>query len=128
MKYVSVEDAVFIHDYILDQSGGLKGIRDTGLLESCVRKPQTHLFGINRYKNAYSKAAALLESIALYHPFNDGNKRSAMAIAGFFLFINGLQVTFTNNEYDEFMIFVVQNKPDINTIESWLKEHTSKII
>lgn len=96
MNYPTVDDIMFIHDYILQKSGGLAGLRDRKLLDSAVNRPQTHLFGIERHKSLFEKGAALLEAIALYHPFTDGNKRTAMAAAGYYMYLNGYQTTFTN--------------------------------
>ncbi|MCA9332735.1 type II toxin-antitoxin system death-on-curing family toxin [Candidatus Saccharibacteria bacterium] len=126
MNNISVDDVLFIHDYILEKSGGLSGIRDRGLLESAILKPHTHVFGIERHESLFDKAAALLEAIALFHPFIDGNKRTAMAAAGFFLYLNGYETTFTNSEYEEFMIYVVNHKPKLKTIATWLEKHSSK--
>lgn len=126
-RSVTVEDVLFIHDYILKESGGLSGVRDMGLLESAIRKPQTHLFGIERYKSVYAKSAALLEAIALYHPFNDGNKRTAMAAAGFYLFLNGHNITLTNDEYEDFMLEVVRKKLSIKAITVWLENHSEEL-
>lgn len=119
----AVVDIIRIHDRILEVSGGLNGIRDNGLLESAVNKPHTHIFGIERYKNTYTKAASLLESIAIYHPFNDGNKRTAMAIADLYLYFNGFQIEYTNEEYEKFMLTVVNKRLTIKQIANWLKEH-----
>lgn len=105
----------------------MSGVRDRGLLESAVRRPQTHLFGIERYKSIHLKSASLLEAIALYHPFNDGNKRTAMAAAGFFLYLNGHGTTITNQEYEDFMLEVVHKKLSVKVISSWLEEHSSKL-
>lgn len=127
MYQVTLDDVVFIHDHILEVSGGLKGLRDEGLLESAIRKPQTHIFGIERHRGLFDKAAALLEAIALYHPFADGNKRTAMAAAAFFLFMNNYGVSFTNQEYENFMVSVVNDKPQVKAIASWLKEHSKKL-
>jgi len=120
---LTADDVVYIHDYILAESGGLPNIQDRGLLESAVNKPHTHLFGVERYKNPFTKAAALLEAIALYHPFNDGNKRTAMAAAVLFLRFHDINIDFTNQEYETFMVRVVEKKLSIKVITDWLRQH-----
>jgi death-on-curing protein len=75
---LTVEDVIDIHDRILNISGGLTGMRDLGLLESALNKPNTSVFTREIYKGDFSKAAAILEAIALFHPFNDGNKRAIL--------------------------------------------------
>jgi death-on-curing protein len=119
----SVVDAVRLHDRIIEVTGGLPGVRDKGLLESAINKPSTHLFGRERYKSHPSKAAALLEGIALYHPFADGNKRTAMAMADLYLFFNNIKIEYTNEEYEVFMISVVNKKLTVRQIADWLKKH-----
>lgn len=127
MYQLTVDDVVFIHDYILEKSGGLPHIQDRGLLESAVNKPHTHLFGVERYKNSFTKAAALLEAIALYHPFNDGNKRTAMAAAVLFLHLHDIETSFTNKEYETFMLRVVEERLSIKVIAEWLRQHASAL-
>lgn len=127
MNHITIDEIIFIHDYILENSGGLAGVRDKGLLESAINKPLTHVFGFERHESIFEKAAALLEAIALFHPFTDGNKRTAMAAAGFFLHVNGYTVTFSNKEYEEFMLYVVGKKPALDVISNWLEAHTKKL-
>jgi len=123
MYQPTVVDVIRLHDRIIEVSGGLAGIRDKGLLESALNKPYTDVFGIERYKNAFSKAASLAEAIALYHPFTDGNKRTAMAVADFYLYFNGIQIEFTNEEYETFILKVVNEKLQVKEIAKWLKSH-----
>lgn len=122
---LAVEDIIYIHSEILKISGGLSGVRDIGLLESAVNKPHMHVFGVESYRTIYAKAAAILESIALFHPFVDGNKRTAMASADFYLFLNGINLQMTNEEYVTFMLRVVQEKTKVPYISRWLEEHSS---
>lgn len=125
MKNISVDDIIFIHDLFLEKSGGLSGVRDHKLLDSAANKPNSHFFGFERYKSLHDKAASILEAIAVFHPFNDGNKRTAMAAAGYFLFLNGYDVTYTNEDYENYMVYVVNNKPPVSEISDWLKARTS---
>ncbi|MFE9916299.1 type II toxin-antitoxin system death-on-curing family toxin [Micromonospora sp. NPDC005553] len=65
------------------------GIRDAGLVESAVARPQTNLFGEDAYPDVWTKAAALLHSLVNNHPFVDGNKRIGWIVAIAFLLQNG---------------------------------------
>lgn len=127
MLQLIVDDVLFIHDRLIETSGGLGGIRDKGLLESAINKPETHVFGIERYKGINAKAAAILEAIALFHPFNDGNKRTALAAASFYLFLNGYSLYITNEEYEGFMLTVVQKKLSIKKIAVWFNQHSQPL-
>ena len=96
MKALELEDLIYLHDEILKSSGGLSGVRDRHSLEAALSRPHQSLFGKEVYGSLFHKAAALLHSIALNHGFNDGNKRTAMAAASLFLYLNSYQLTFTD--------------------------------
>ena len=114
-----------IHDQIIEASGGAKGVHSEHLLKSALARPLQTAFGEEIYTDGFSKAAALLDSIANNHGFRDGNKRTAMAAASLFLYLKeNIDVQFSNQEYEEFMIYVVQVKPSIEEIATWLKVHS----
>src|SRR5260370_40681244 len=82
---LTVGEVLQIHHQLINNYGGTHGVRDKGLLESVVFRPQ-----IRYYNNiAEEAAAALMESLANNHPFLDGNKRVAFAAAHAFLLVNG---------------------------------------
>ena len=64
-------------------------VRDYGLLDAAVARPQATVFGVDAYPDVWAKAAALLQSLARNHALIDGNKRTAWASAWTFLHING---------------------------------------
>lgn len=113
----------YIHDQIIDASGGLKGVHNEGLVHSALARPRHSAFGEDAYSDDFMKAAALLDSIANNHGFRDGNKRTAMAAATFYLALQGIEVRFTNEEYEEIMLHVVNDKPSVEEIKSWLMQH-----
>jgi death-on-curing protein len=82
--YLTVGEVLQIHHQLIENYGGIRGVRDTGLLESAVFRPQ-----IGYYSNIAEEAATLMESLANNHPFVDGNKRVAFAAAHTFLLVNG---------------------------------------
>lgn len=69
----------------------------------------------------------MLDSIANNHGFRDGNKRTAMAAASYFLDIQDIGLSITNEEYEDFMLHVVNDKPSVKEISKWLKAHSSPI-
>ena len=81
--YLTVEDAVAFHDDQLRLYGGAEGIRDTGQLASAMFRAQS-----GYYKDLIEQAAALWESLAINHPFIDGNKRTSLIVADVFLQLN----------------------------------------
>ncbi len=118
-----LEFVCYLHDSIIDASGGSKGFHDETLVKSALARPLQTAFGEEIYPDLFSKAAALLESIARNHGFRDGNKRTAMAAAVLFLQLNDIFIEFTNKEYEVFMLHVVNKKPPLEEIIYWLKSH-----
>src|SRR5436853_6149875 len=85
--YLTIAEVLAIHKHQLEQYGGTDGVRDMGMLESAVFRPQT-----GYYDGVPEEAAALMESLANNHPFIDGNKRVAFASAPTFLLLNGFDL------------------------------------
>ena len=101
-EYLNAEDVIAIHD----RHAGMSGIRDAGLIESAVARPQATVFGEDAYPTVWEKAAALLHSVAGNHAFVDGNKRTAWLCARVFLALNGHQPDPETDE-DAAVAFVV---------------------
>lgn len=72
--------------------GAVPGVSDYGLLDSAVARPASTVFGLDAYPDLFTKAAALMQSIARNHALIDGNKRTAWAAAWTFLTINGIEL------------------------------------
>jgi death-on-curing protein len=85
--YLTVIEVLAIHADQIERYGGTPGVRDLGLLESALFRPQT-----GHYADLIEEAAALWESLAQNHPFIDGNKRAAFAATYTFLAINGARI------------------------------------
>ena len=87
-------------------------VRDHGLLESALARPQASAFGEDAYPTLHEKAAALLHSLARNHALVDGNKRLALAGTLAFLGMNGFRLTLTNDEAYDFIIAVATGELD----------------
>jgi death on curing protein len=87
-------------------------VRDMGLLESALARPQATVFGQDAYPCLTEKAAALLHSLARNHPLVDGNKRLALAGAIAFLGLNGRRLTLTNDEAYDLVMAVAEGRLD----------------
>ncbi len=86
-KWISMEQVLRIHDKTIELQGGLSGMRDSGLLESALARPEHHYaYG---EQDMFLLASSYAEGIARNHPFADGNKRTAYETADFFLYQNG---------------------------------------
>ncbi|MEX2014083.1 MAG: type II toxin-antitoxin system death-on-curing family toxin [Parcubacteria group bacterium] len=127
MKYLEAEKILALHSEIIDQTGGMHGVRDIHLFLSIVEKPKSRFGGKDLYMGVFKKAAVYLESIIQYHVFLDGNKRTSAVSAARFLFINGYDMIATNKELEEFVLKVAVDKLDLEVIADWLKKHSKKI-
>ncbi|HCM9545726.1 TPA: type II toxin-antitoxin system death-on-curing family toxin [Enterobacter hormaechei subsp. xiangfangensis] len=85
LNYFDIAHAIRVHDWLIDKTGGLQGIRDQGVLESALEHIQNDLY----YPGFVEKLSRLFFSINKFHAFNDGNKRSGIALSTYFLEING---------------------------------------
>lgn len=100
-------------------------IKDTGLLESALARPQARAFGADAYPDLHTKAAALVHSLTKNHALIDGNKRLALAGLIAFYGVNGLRLTMTNDEaYDFIIALVVGELDDVPDIAAILEEAT----
>lgn len=127
MKYLSAEEILAIHSEIIDKTGGLHGIRDIGLLKSIAEKARMKFGGKELYRGVFKKAAVYLQSLVHYHIFIDGNKRTGIASAGRFLFINGCELIASNKKLESFVLKVAVKKFDLDIIAKWFKKYSRKI-
>ena len=118
MIYLTLEDLL----YVAERTLGEVLIRDHGLLESSLARPQTTVFGEDAYPTLEEKAAALLHSIARNHALVDGNKRLALAGTIAFLGMNGWRLTLSNDEAYDLVIAVAAGELDeVPKISSMLR-------
>ena len=127
MIYLSVEQVLFLHDRLIEETGGQHGVRDPGGLQSALARPQAVFADTEFYPDVFSKAAVLLDGLTRNHPFLDGNKRISIATAALFLEMNGYRVTATNADLEKFTIHVTTMKPDLDQITEWFRAKTVRI-
>ena len=87
IQFLSLDEALAIQEQLLSKFGGPPGVRDLGMLESALFRPQT-----GYYHDLPAMSAALFESLLMNHPFIDGNKRAAFFMTDIFLRMNGYQI------------------------------------
>ena len=98
MIKLTVNDIMFLHEKIIDKTGGIRGIRDIGLLEMAVSSPFASFGGEDLYKTVEEKANQLCNSLIRNHPFLDGNKRIGILAMLVFLDLNGEKLNITNEK------------------------------
>ena len=125
-RNISIEEVFQIHQAVIRRAGTKASVCDFALLHSSIERPKATFGGKDLYPTIFSKAAGLLQSLCLNHPFTDGNKRTAWLATKRFLFINGYHLKSLKLDAVDFMIYVDNSKPSINEISSWLKKHSRK--
>jgi death-on-curing protein len=116
--YLTVADVLGMHTILMQRYGGAGGVRDPGALEAALFRPQT-----GYYSDIIAEAAALLESLAINHPFVDGNKRIAFAATDVFLRINGWCLKRQPMViHTEMLDMLEAGTFDIAHLEPWLRE------
>lgn len=117
--FPTLEETVSIHDAAVREFGGALGIRDEGALASAIMRPQ-----IGYYDTLIEEAAALMESLAMNHPFLDGNKRTAFYTTDTFLRKNGSSIDCDNDEAHRFFMGLFEtNSFHFAVLAVWLDEH-----
>ena len=120
IKYLSVEHIITIHNRLPNIKLG--GIRAGGraLLESSVSAP-CPVFGHEQYPSLVDKAAVLLHSLVRNHPFNDGNKRTAIHACSVFLSINGLTLRpVADMDIADFVVEVAEGQYTFEEIKEYI--------
>jgi death on curing protein len=126
LDYLTLEDILRLHFQLIEDFGGLHGVRDEGRLQSVVKAPRQRVFDEDQYKTVYEKAAVYLRNIIGDHPFVDGNKRTAITVCGIFLTRNKVRIAVEPKVLEDFTVSVATDHLDIADIASWLKIHTVK--
>jgi len=120
-EFPTLAEVLAIHQDQIDRYGGSDGVRDAGLLESALFRPQT-----GYYANTLEEAAALWESLGQNHPFVDGNKRTAFAAMYTFLGINGIRITADSVQTYGFICGLYDtNSFGFAQLVAWLRENTA---
>ena len=123
MKYLSVDEVIVIHKYLIGEFGGSSGIRDLAALESALARPQT-----GHYNNINEESAALMESLAINHSFIDGNKRVSFFVIDVFLRLNGYYIDCdSQSAHNFFMELFKTNKFRFKYLLPWLEKHIKPI-
>jgi death-on-curing protein len=123
MRYLTYSELIFINGKLLNDPKILEGrlIRDVDLLLAAELRPQASAFGADAFPTLEEKAAVLLHGIARYHPFRDGNKRTATVATLFMLEVNGQRPVWQPAEALQAILDVAEGRWDIPDIVKWFK-------
>jgi death-on-curing protein len=126
LRRIDLTEVEKIHSILIERHGGSLGVRDRTLLESALNRPYATFDNSELYETPISKAAALLESILINHPFIDGNKRIGYVLSRLILLENELDYTANLTEKYEFIIAISKGEMNYESIANWLKANTAR--
>ena len=126
INYITLEEVIAIHDSMVEEYGGSHGIRDLGLIQSAIARPQSSFGREDLYPTIFDKAAALFHSLIFNHVFVDGNKRTTMTTTARFLSINGYELIVSQKEFVDFPIRVENKHLELQIIANWLRKNSKK--
>ncbi len=123
MRCLTLGEVVMLHRAVVTATGGAEGIRDLGALESALAQPKATFDGADLYVTPVEKAAALGFSLAMNHPFLDGNKRIAHAAMAVFLDLNGWVIESSVEEQEGVMLNLAAGELTRDALVTWLIGH-----
>ena len=123
VQFLSLDEAIAIHERLIEKFGGTAELRDMGLLESALFRPQT-----GYYSDLAQMSAALFESLISNHAFVDGNKRAAYFISDVFLRLNGWKLSVSAEAGYSFIVDSLEKgECDFDHLSPWIQSHVEKV-
>jgi death on curing protein len=123
--WLSLEEALVLHDMQLVSFGGKSGVRDSVLPESALARPRNS-FASGKKPSLARLAAGYAFGIVRHHPFVDGNKRTGLVVAFVFLALNGIEVIATEGDAYQVFIDLASGKLTEKTLTEWLAKNSKK--
>jgi len=125
MRYLTLGEVVALHRAIIESTAGATRLRDLAALQSAVAQPRVTFDGVDLHPTVNGKAAALAYSLALNHPFVDGNKRVAHAAMEVFLTLNGRELHADVDEQERLFLDLASGRSSRAELEAWLDRRTT---
>ena len=122
IAHLGVTQLLELHREQLGRYGGRGGVRDRGALESAAARPAMTFGGEDLYPDVPEKAAALMHSLALTHPFVDGNKRVAAHAAVLFALVNGFECLAAPDELVAITLGVAKGEVEVEALAIWFRQ------
>lgn len=123
MIILSKEQILFMHKQLIDETGGLDGVRDEALLDSAINAPFQKFDGDDLFPTVQQKAARLCFGIIKNHAFVDGNKRIGTHTMLVFLALNGIEIDCTQKELYQTILDLASGKLELDSLTHWIIEH-----
>jgi death-on-curing protein len=121
MKFINIFQVLELHKHLLDEFGGISGVRAFGALESALAQPEMSFGGEDLNPTLIEKASALAFSLCKNHPFIDGNKRVAHGAMEIFLLLNGFEINAPIDEQEKLFLDLADSKLTREDLANWLQ-------
>ena len=125
MNWISSFELLLIHEKVITETGGNKGVLNFGNLKAAVSRPFTAFGDQEVFPSLTAKIAAQIHAISSYHPFVDGNKRTALVAADVCLRLNGCCLA-ASDDLESFFWSIARGERSVEDIEAWLKKQAKQ--
>jgi death-on-curing protein len=126
-RWINELTIILLHAEGLAEFGGREGMRDEGLLQSALARPQ-NLFAYKEAPGIAELAASYATGIARNHPFLDGNKRAAFLSIGLFLEKNGFELKADKVEATQMIFRLAAGELREDELADWIARHMEKLV
>ncbi len=123
MIILSKSQILMMHKSLVEETGGLDGIRDEGLLDSAINAPFQRFDNTDLFPSIQQKAARLGYGLIKNHAFTDGNKRIGAHTMLVFLALNGIELDYKQEELYTTILNLADGKLELNDLTKWIIEH-----
>ena len=123
MIRLTAQQVILLHSDLIHETGGEDGLRDEGLLDAALNAPFASFDGLDVYPSIQQKAARLCFGLIKNHAFIDGNKRIGAHAMLIFLELNGIDLSYTQDELTQIILDVVTGIATFEVLLNWLVDH-----
>lgn len=123
MKILSKGQILMLQKHLISETGGMHGLRDDALLESALNAPFQSFGDTDAYPSLQQKAARLCYGLVMNHPFVDGNKRIGAHAMLVFLSLNGIGLSYTQQELSDIILKIADETATDHDLLLWLMAH-----
>jgi death-on-curing protein len=127
MRWLRLAEVLELHRRLIQQSGGMSGLRDLGLLEASLAQPRQSFAGVDLYPGLTAKAAALGFSLIQNHPFVDGNKRIGHAAMETTLVLNGFELSASVEAAEAAVLAVASGQLNRDALTRWVRANQQSL-
>lgn len=123
MIVLSKDQIIMLHDHLIQETGGMLGLRDAGLLDAALHAPFQTYGGAEMYPSIQQKAARLGFGLVKNHAFLDGNKRIGAHAMLAFLMLNRIELTYTQEELSDIFLKLAAGESGFEELLKWILAH-----